>query len=463
MDKAEAMGRSPIGRLLAEFCLPAIAGMLVSALYSLVDRIFIGHSAGVNGIAAVTAAFPVLILGMAIGLLFSTGARSLASVAMGRGDRGRAEELASRATGAAFTLAALSSVVCWAFAGPLLSLFGATGGIMVEARSYLGWILLGAPLMSAQMAAVSALQAQGRPRSSLAVMLLGTLVNAILAPLFIFGLHLGVSGAGIAVAISQAVSLAATLAFTQGRKSLLRLRLSRLAPLGAPLAEIAEIGMPVFLVQLLGCVTMVVANNAVRPFAGEIGLAVVGVLTTVSNVLCYPLFGITNGAQALWGYNYGARKWERLRRISFLVFVWTAALAFLFEAAMFVFPGAVMRLFSTDPSFVALGSKSLSIFLAAFVLFPLESVPACYFQATGRPLPAGVLMLSRNLVMILGMVFLPRFLGFSGVLLSGPLSDLVAAAIGLVYARRMSSEQAVETLKEEIGSIPERAEAPLTA
>jgi putative MATE family efflux protein len=456
MDKAEAMGQRPIGRLLAEFSLPAMAGMFISALYSLVDRVFIGRGAGVDGIAAVTAAFPVMMIGMAIGLLFSTGARSLAAVAMGEGDRGRAEEYVSRSAGAAFIVTALASLASWMAADPLLALFGATSGILAGARAYLGWILLGAPLQAAQMAAASALQAQGRPRSSLAVMLIGTVVNAGLAPLFIFGLGLGVSGAGIAVAISEAVSLAATLAFVLGRKSLVRLRGSLLLPALRPLVEVAKVGLPIFLVQLLGCAVMVVANNAMKPFGGEVGLAVIGVVTTVANVLGFPLFGITNGAQALWGYNYGARKWARVRRISSLVFASTFALAALSELAIVAFPGLLIRLFSSDPAFLALGSKSLAVFLAAFILFPLETVPASYFQSTGRPLPAGVLMLSRNLVMMLGMIVLPRYLGLMGVLLSGPLSDLVAGSIGLGYSWRLRSELSRESLKEALGSIPGR-------
>ena len=459
MDKSEAMGQKPIGRLLAEFSLPAMAGMLISALYSLVDRVFIGRGAGVDGIAAVTAAFPVMMIGMAIGLLFSTGARSLAAIAMGQGDRNKAEEYVSRSTGAAFILAALSSLACWIAADPLLSFFGATKGISADARSYLGWILLGAPLQAAQMSAASALQAQGRPRSSFAVMLIGTMVNAALAPLFIFGFGLGVSGAGIAVAISEAVSLAATLAFVLGRKSAVRLRGSFMLPAPGSLGDVARIGLPIFLVQLLGCATMIVANNSIKPFGGELGLAVVGVVTTVANVLGFPLFGITNGAQALWGYNYGARKWTRVRRISFLAFIWTFAIAAFSEAAMVAAPGFFIRLFSSDPAFLALGSKSLAVFLAAFILAPLETVPASYFQSTRRPFPAGVLMLSHNLVMILSMLVLPRYIGLMGVLVSGPLSDIVAGSIGLVYSLKLRSELSRESLKEGLASIPDRVEA----
>ena len=173
-------------------------------------------------------------------------------------------------------------------------------------------------------------------------------------------------------------------------------------------------------------------------------------------MLGFPLFGITSGAQALWGYNFGAKKWGRVSRISLLVFAWTFALAALSEIAMVAVPGFFIGLFSSDPAFVALGSTSLAVFLSAFILFPLETVPASYFQSTGRPLPAGVLMLSRNLVMIAGMLVLPRYFGLTGVLLSGPLSDLVAGSIGLVYSLKLRAEVSREELKESLASIPLR-------
>jgi putative MATE family efflux protein len=463
MDKAEAMGYKPMGRLLAEFSLPAVASMFVSALYNLADRIFIGRGAGVGGIAAVTAAFPVMIVGMAIGLLFSTGARSLAALSMGRGERSKAEEFVSRSTGAAFIFTFLSSAVSFLAAAPLLGFFGATDAILPEAKAYLSWILLGAPFQAAQMAAVSALQAQGRPRSSFAVMLIGTIINTGLAPLFIFGLGWGVAGAGLAVAISQGLSFALTLAFVQGRTSIIRLRAAFLLPSFEALVEVAKIGLPLFIVQLLGCATMVVANNAVRPYGGELGLAVIGIVNTVSNVLAFPIFGITNGAQAIWGFNYGARKWDRLRRASALVFAWTFALAALAEIAMLFAPGLLIRLFASDRAFIELGSRSLAVFLAAFILFPLEIVPACYFQSTGRPLPAGVLLISRNLIVIVGMLVLPGFLGLDGVLLSGPLADIVTGAIGLAYTLRLRSELSRESLKESLASIPARAADSISA
>ena len=440
MDSTQAMGTRPVGRLLAEFSLPAIGGLLVSSLYNVVDRIFIGQGTGVNGMAAVTAAWPIMIGSLAIGVLFQTGARTLAAVTIGKGEKAKAEEYVSRATGAAFILAAVAAAIIWLACESVLRAFGATGAIMAEAKDYTGWILISSPGQAAAMAAGSSLAAEGRPKASFMVQFAGTLVNAVLAPVFIFALGWGVGGAGLAVAISQTFSLGLTLAYVLNKKSHLKIRLRYLLPERRSLAELVRVGMPLFLFQLLTCATFVVANVAVRPYGGELGLAVVGIIVTVAQFLGFPLFGIITGAQPLWGYNYGACNWRRIGRISVLTFGWTIALAALSELAMVAAPAFFVRLFSGDPALAGLGARSLRIFTCAFILIPLELGPIAYFQSTGRSLPAALAMILRSFSFIAGMVVLPPIFGFDGVLWAGPLSDVLTGVVGVFYGRRMFVE-----------------------
>jgi putative MATE family efflux protein len=417
-----------------------MGGLLVSSLYNVVDRIFIGQGTGVNGMAAVTAAWPIMIGSLAIGVLFSTGARTLAAVTMGKGEKDKAEEYVSRATGAAFVFAALASIVIWLVSEPILLAFGATGAIMAGAKAYTGWILLSSPGQAAAMAAGSSLAAEGRPEASFMVQFAGTLVNAALAPIFIFALGWGVGGAGLAVAVSQTLSLALTLAYVFQRKSMLKLRLRYLRPTSRSLVEVARVGMPLFLFQLLTCATFIVANVAVRPYGGELGLAVVGIIVTVAQFLGFPLFGIITGAQPLWGFNFGAGKWRRIGRISVLTFAWTILLAALSELALVAAPAFFVRLFSGDRALEALGARSLRIFACAFILIPLELGPVAYFQSTGRAVPAATAMILRCLSFIAGMIGLPLILGFDGVLWAGPFSDVLTGLVGIFYGRRMFVE-----------------------
>jgi putative MATE family efflux protein len=442
------MGTRPVGRLLAEFSLPAIGGLLVSSLYNVVDRIFIGQGTGVNGMAAVTAAWPIMIGSLAIGVLFQTGARTLASVMLGKGDRDKAEQYLSRSTGAAFILAGLVSVVIWLLCEPVLRAFGATGVIMAEAKAYTGWILLSSPGQAAAMAAGSALAAEGRPRASFMVQFAGTLANAALAPVFIFALGWGVGGAGIAVAISQTFSLLLTLAYVFGRQSHLRIRLRYILPEIRSLREVIRVGMPLFLFQLLTCATFIVANVAVKPYGGELGLAVVGIIVTVAQFLGFPLFGIITGAQPLWGYNFGAGKWRRIGRISILTFAWTLLLAAVSELAMVAAPAFFVTLFSGEAALAGIGARALRIFACAFILIPLELGPVSYFQATGRSMPAATAMLLRCFTFIAGMLILPPIFGFDGVLWAGPLSDALTGVVGALYGRRMYVEIRKQSVRE---------------
>jgi len=434
------MGTRPVGRLLAEFSLPAIGGLLVSSLYNVVDRIFIGQGTGVNGMAAVTAAWPIMIGSLAIGVLFQTGARTLAAVTIGKGEKAKAEEYVSRATGAAFILAAVAAAIIWLACESVLRAFGATGAIMADAKAYTGWILIGSPGQAAAMAAGSSLAAEGRPKASFMVQFAGTLVNAVLAPIFIFALGWGVGGAGLAVAISQTFSLGLTLAYVLHKKSHLKIRLRYLLPELRSLTEVIRVGIPLFLFQLLTCATFVVANVAVKPYGGELGLAVVGIIVTVAQFLGFPLFGIITGAQPLWGYNYGACKWKRIGRISVLTFGWTIALAALSELAMVAAPTFFVRLFSGDPALAGIGARALRIFSCAFILIPFELGPIAYFQSTGRSLPAALAMILRSFSFIAGMIVLPPIFGFDGVLWAGPLSDILTGFVGILYGRRMFIE-----------------------
>jgi putative MATE family efflux protein len=440
MDKSERMGTAPIGSLLLEFSVPATASMLVAALYSLTDRIFIGRGTGVDGIAAATAAFPFMIVGMAVGLLFAVGARSVASVALGAGQSDRARESISRGTGSAFLVTAAVSLLIWIFDRPLLSLFGAGPAIAEDARIFLSVLLLGLPFQSAAMAASTSLQVEGRPRTAFAVNLAGTALNVALAPLFIFVFHWGLVGAATATVISQIVSLLLVLAVVQGKRSTLKLDASRFLPFGSIVGEEAVIGLPVFLVHLATVAVLVVANNAIRPYGGDLALAAVGVINTIGMVMSYPLWGITNGAQPLFGYNYGAGNWQRLRRLSILVGLSTFLFAAAAEAAVVLAPEFFVGLFSRDQALSELGTSALRVFMLAFATFPLGVLPMTYFQATGRALPSGILMLSRNVIMVAGMLILPRWFGLNGVFLAGPAADLTTAAIGVFYLGLMQKE-----------------------
>gem|GEM_PF-5684956 len=319
-------------------------------------------------------------------------------------------------------------------------MFGAGARIAGGAKTFLGWMLLGLPFQSAAMAVASSLHVQGRPRSGFVVNLAGNLLNVGLDWLFIFGFGWGLVGAASATAASQAFSLALALAVVQGRSSELKIESARILPEPALLGRIAAIGAPVFLVNIVSTAILVVANRAITPYGGDMALAVIGVVNTIGMVVSYPLYGITNGAQPLFGYNYGAREWRRLGRLSVLVAAWTLAMAAAAEFIAVFRPEALIGLFGTDAALVSMGARGLRVFMLAFVTFPISQLPCIYFQSTKRPAPAAALMLTRSVVMIVGMLLLPLRFGLDGVYLAGPASDIAAAAIGAFMLVKMTAE-----------------------
>ena len=440
MNTSEGMGTRPVGKLLAEFSIPAIGSLLVSSLYTLVDRIFIGQGTGVGGMAAVTAAWPIMICSFTIGVMFQTGGRTLAAVALGSGDVDKAERYLSKAVSAAFILGTIFSILLWLVSRPALRLFGASGASMPQAEAYVDWILVSSPGQAVAMTLVAALSAEGRPKACFLLQLAGTLVNAALAPVFIFALGWGVAGAGLAVALSQGAGLILTIVIVLGKKSSFRPRARHLFPSPAPIADLVRVGVPMALMQLVTCSAFAVANIAVKPYGGELGLAAIGVVVTVVQFLGFPLFGIVNGAQTLWGYNYGACKWRRIARISFLTLAWGMAFALLSEFAMVAAPGFFVRLFSSDQSLAGIGAHSMRLFALTFAVLPIELGPAFYFQSTGRSGPASVVLVLRTLSFAAGMFILPLFLGYDGVLWAEPLSDAITGLLGIFYLWRMVSE-----------------------
>jgi putative MATE family efflux protein len=359
---------------------------------------------------------------------------------MGDGDVERAEMYVSRAASGAFVVAAFVSILLWLSAEPVLRRFGAAGSTLAQAEDYLGWILLASPLQAASTTFVAALSAEGRPKDCFLLQLAGTLVNAVLAPVFIFALDWGVAGAGLAVAISQVAGLVVTLLFVFDAKGVIRPRPRLLFPSPRTVFELARVGAPMALLQLVFCAIFAVANIAVEPYGGELGLAAIGVVVTIVQFLGFPLFGIASGAQPVWGYNYGAGKWRRVSRIGSLTMTWTLVLAILSELAMVAAPTLFVRLFSGDPALARIGAHSLRVFAIAFVLLPIELVPVFYFQATGRSGPVAAIFLLRSLSFIAGMIALPPVLGYDGVLWAEPLSDAVAGALGFGYGLRMRRE-----------------------
>jgi putative efflux protein, MATE family len=430
MDQVSEMGEAPLGKLLLKFSLPSIIITLVNSLYNFIDRIYIGQGMGTDALAAVTAGFPMMLIAEGVGAMLSVGAATLISIAMGAKKDEEARSVLGQAFSFALAVSAPIMAASWIFMDPLLKLFGTTATIMPLARTYIGIVTIGFVFQIISMAVANSLRSQNRPRSTMAATVSGTALNAALAPLFIFALKWGIAGAAMATVIAQAFSCLLTLGFIQGKKSILRIEGRYLWPKAGTALAIGKLGLSLLLVHLLALVMLVVANNAMARFGGAAALAAIGIINTLSNLMAFPVMGITQGAGALWGYNFGAGKIDRVKRLTSIVLVSTTAISLLATLVMELFPRAFMAAFNaSDPELIDLGARGMSVFMLSFFTVGLQFTTANLFMAMGKAAQGGMLYVLRQVLMILGMAFLPAVMGIEGVYWSGPITDLFCTII----------------------------------
>ena len=436
MSAVEKQGTLPVGRLLLQYSLPAVAGFLTNALYQLVDRILVGRGVGTEGMAAVTCAYPLTILSMGIGLMLGTGTGNHISTYLGQGRREEAERVLGQSVRLGLILGGAVALAFVVLARPVLRLCGADGPVLEMAVPYLRINAIGQVCLICIISMGNILRVQGRPGLGLAFMAGGNLLNAILAAWAIFGLHLGIVGAALATSISVAATLAAIVAFVQGRRSILHIRRIHLGPNASLARSIVALGAPVLLMQVLGMLVFLAANQGAAMLDGPRGVAAVGVFNTISMLLLYPQVGVAQAMQPLVAYNRGAQRPDRVRGLLGRVLLVTTSMGCVAAAVVALLPGPVASLFTrTDARLVEIVSRGLPWFMISVVLFGVQGTAAHYFLAVHRPGRAGLLLLGRQLLAAPLFIVLPRVLGFTGLYAVAVLSDLPFAAVSALLLR----------------------------
>jgi putative MATE family efflux protein len=426
MDAVKHMGEQSIGRLLLRYSLPAIAGFLANALYQIVDRILVGRGVGTDGMAAVTSAFPLSIVAMALGLLVGTGTSNRISVLLGQRDAVAAERVLGQGLRLALINGTVLALACWAFTRPLLLACGCAPRLLPMAIPFVRIVSIGQIFLIALISMGNILRVQGRPMLGLLIMLSSNLLNVGLATLAIFGLHWGITGTALATAISQAAGCLTVIAMVQSRSSVLHIQRAFLKADRALARSIVTLGAPFGLMQLLATMVFLAANHGAGGQAGTRGVAALGVLNTVAMFLIYPPLGVMQAMQPLVGFNKGAGQMKRVRAILVRVLVATTAMGATFSILTAIFPGAIAGLFSkTDPELVEMVRRGLPWFTIPLTLFGVTGTMAHYFLSVHEPRMAALLLLGRQVLAIPLFVLLPRWLGFYGIYLVGPCADLL--------------------------------------
>jgi putative MATE family efflux protein len=435
MDHSKQLGEEKVSKLLLKFSIPAIVGMLVNALYNVVDRIFIGNSVGSLGIAGITIGFPIMLVIMAFAMLIGIGANSLISIRLGEKKKEEADLILGNAMVLLISTAVIISAIGLIFLEPLLRTFGASEAVLPYAKDYLGIILWGTVAQTIGFGMNNFIRAEGNPRIAMYTMLIGAILNTILDPIFIFIFGWGIKGAAIATVLSQVVSAAWVLYHFLGGKSTLKVHVKNLKLRLPIVIKIITLGAAPFLMQLAASLLNAIMNKSLTLYGGDVAVSGMGIVMSITMLVLMPIFGINQGSQPIIGYNYGALKFDRVKETLKLAIIAATTVATIGFIATRVFPTQLVAIFNRqDESLLVFGTRALKVFLIFLPIIGFQIVSANYFQAVGKPKHASFLSLSRQvLILIPAMLILPRFYGLEGVLMAGPVSDLTSSVITGIF------------------------------
>lgn len=434
------MGYEPVGKLLLQFAVPSTISVLVNSVYNIVDQIFIGQGVGYLGNAATTVTFPIITIIMAFATLLGSGGSAYAAIKLGQ----KKEEEAEKTLNNNFMLSIITGIVLavvgFIFMEPLLRLFGATESIMPYAKDYASIILIGVPFSVIGPCLSNMARTDGSPRLSMYGILIGAVLNTILDPIYIFIFHWGVRGAAIATITSQIIS-ALILFLYFCKRSQMRLHLKELKLDGSVCKNVIALGTSSGITQLVACIMQVTMNNSLVYYGnksavgGDVALSAMGIVMKLAMILASVCIGIGIGSQTIFGFNFGAEKYHRIKHL-FKNAVAAATVSVLIGWLVCqLFPGLIVNLFGGGNSaFVNFAEKCLRIYLFGIFCAGFQIVATNYFQATGQPLKASVLSMLRQLLLLVPLILiLPLFLGLNGILFAGPIADMSSAVIVALF------------------------------
>ena len=437
------LGTAPVGGLIGKFAIPAIISMLVSALYNIVDQIFIGQGVGMLGNAATNVAFPVTTIATALALLLGIGGASNYNLEMGAGREKKASSIAGTALSTLVITGVILAVAVLLFLRPLLSLFGATTDVMPYAVDYLGITAVGLPFYALSIGGNHIVRADRSPTYSMTCVLTGAIINTILDPLFIFGFGWGIKGAAWATVIGQVVSgILVIIYFGKFRK--MYLEMSMLKPSSECLKAIISLGMASCINQIAMAIVQIVLNNILRYYGGlsvygsDIPIACVGVISKVNQVFMAICIGISQGCQPIWGFNYGAKKYDRVRLAYRYSVIACTAIATVFFLCFQLFPHQIVSIFGTGSDlYFQFAERYLKIFMFMTFANGIQPMSSGFFTSIGKAKLGIVMSLTRQVLFLMPLIVVfSLIMGIDGVMYAGPIADSAAFVLAILFARR---------------------------
>ncbi|WP_026895465.1 MATE family efflux transporter [Clostridiisalibacter paucivorans] len=442
--RAKMMGEENISKLLMKLGLPAILAMLVNAIYNVVDTMFVGMLNNTSAIAAVSVVFPIFMLIGAVGLTFGVGAASYISRLLGENNKLQADKSASTAFFSSLLSGIIFAIIGLIFIRPILKAFGATDTIIPYAIDYARILISGSIFTMLNMTMNNMIRAEGNAKYSMIGIMMGAIFNIVLDPIFMFKFNMGIKGAALATVIAQIFSFIYLLRYYLFDKSYVKISIKYIKISKKIYGEIMKIGTPTFARQFLTSMAFGMINLGAKPY-GDGAVAAIGITMRVISIGYFVVFGYSQGFQPVAGYNYGARKYERMFESIKKSIVWTTIFTSSLALVFALGAKGIIGVFSDDPQVIEVGVKALKYLCLFYPLFGYQNVNATLFQALGKGREAMILSISRQGLFLMPAVWiLPKFFGLDGVLISQPVADLLTIIVTFVLSTRT-----MKSLKEE--------------
>jgi len=438
--KMELLGNAPVPKALLAMGLPTLIGMMINALYNLVDAYFVG-GLGTSQMGAISVAFPLGQVVVGLGLLFGNGAASYLSRLLGRGERETANKVASTALYNSVFVGAVVILFTIIFLKPILRALGATESILPYAMTYSSIYIIGSIFNVFNVTMNNIVTSEGAAKTTMCALLAGAVLNMVLDPVFIYTLHLGVAGSAIATVISQMISTLIYLVYILKEKSVFSFRIREYSFSRSILSEIFKIGVPTLIFQLLTSLSIVLVNAQAKGY-GDSAIAGMGSVTRIIAMGSLIVFGFIKGFQPIAGYSYGAKKFDRLHEATMTSVIWSTMFCVVFGLVMALFSTAVVSQFTKgDMEMIHIGQKALLASGISFMLFGFCTVYSSLFLALGKGKEGFFLGACRQGICFVPVILLlPMVWGINGILYAQPIADVLSAVITVFMAMRLHKE-----------------------
>lgn len=451
MDNQKAtleLGTKPVGQLLMRYAVPAIIAMTASSLYNMVDSIFIGQGLGAMAISGLAITFPLMNLSTAFGAGVGVGASSLLSVKLGQKDYGAAQNILGNTVMLNIITGISFSIISLLFLDPILMFFGASAQTLPYAKDYMEIILCGNVITHLYFGLNALQRAAGKPQLSMYMTIFTVVLNAILDPIFIWPLGLGIRGAAYATVLSQLFALIWQVVMFSNKAEFIHFKRGIYRLKSQLVKNIIGIGMSPFSMNVCACFVVIIINNSLVDHGGDMAVGAYGIINRIAFIFVMITIGVNQGMQPIAGYNYGAMKFDRMMRVlKYAVICGTCVTTVGFIVGQF-FPEQCVRLFTSDETLISLSVHAMRLTTVSFPIIGFQMVVANFFQSIGKAKVSVFLSLSRQLVFLIPMLLvLPTLYGVDGVWYSMPVADtisaLVTAIIMYLFMRKINKQKTI--------------------